>query len=458
MLLRFAQSTEHLNSMKNLSIEQIKGKISKLAIEETAVEFGFQLREPKKIDPVSFVGGFFMMVNAGKGTLNDWAKNICEFAGKLVSKQGVSQRLQFRQEAFAKQLLQSSLQAAAQQGKPAGKSSLFDSFGQVYLEDSTCIQLPDNLAEFFPGAFSHSGKSAVARIQLRLDLLGERYAELELNSYRDNDQGYAGAILSVMRPGDLCIRDMGYWCLEAFKGMAAMGAFFLSRLKPGVSILGVQGKEKMGLLPMLDELKRQGGKVLDIDILLGREARLPVRLVAIEVPQEVYQSRRRKALKDRNKKANHSGEYLRLLGWALFVTNVGRGAWSWKEIFRAYGFRWRIEVVFKCWKSKLRLQALFEKKESMSPARAVITFYLFLLWLTVFFVKWFDFFLRAVYASKGKLVSLLKFADFVKEHFWELLIADSLEQFSEIVAYYHTYEKRRKRSNFLEQLYLLKLT
>ena len=66
MLLRFVQSTEHLNSMKNKNIEQIKGKINKLPIEETANEFGFQLREPKKIDPVSFVGGFFMMMVAGK--------------------------------------------------------------------------------------------------------------------------------------------------------------------------------------------------------------------------------------------------------------------------------------------------------------------------------------------------------------------------------------------------------
>jgi hypothetical protein len=146
------------------------------------------------------------------------------------------------------------------------------------------------------------------------------------------------------------------------------------------------------------------------------------------------------------------------LGWTLLVTNVGRDTWSWKDLFKAYGFRWRIEVVFKCWKSKFGLQTLFDKKEPMSPARAVITFYLFLLWLTVFFVRWFDYFLRAVYASKEKLVSLLKFADFFKEHFWELLQADSLKQFTETIAYYHTYEKRRKRSNFLEQLYLLKLT
>lgn len=444
--------------MKNKNIEQIKGKISKLPIEETAVEFGFQVREPKKIDPVSFVGGFFMMMSAGKNALSDWAQGISEFAGQPVSKQGVAQRLQFRQEGFAGQLLKRSLQAVAHQGGPVKKSSLFGSFEQVYLEDSTCVQLPDNLAGAFPGAFSHSGESAVAKLQLRLNLLGERYEELVLNSYRDNDQGYAGAILSVMGAGDLCIRDLGYWDLGAFKEMAAKGAFFLSRLKPGVHVLGTEGKERLGLLALLKKLRGQGGKVLDTDVLLGKEAQFPARLVAIEAPQEVYQSRRRKALKDRNKKANHSEEYLELLGWTLFVTNVGRETWSWKDIFKAYGFRWRIEVVFKCWKSKFQLQALFDKKESMCPARAVMTFYLFLLWLTVFFVQWFGYFLWEVYASKGKLVSLLKFADYVKDHFWELLQADSLEQFTETVAYYHTYEKRRKRTNFLEQLYLLKLT
>jgi hypothetical protein len=85
--------------------------------------------------------------------------------------------------------------------------------------------------------------------------------------------------------------------------MAEMNACFLSRLKPDVQVLDVQGKEKMELLPLLKALRRQGEKVLDIDVLLGKQAQLPVRLVAIEVSQEVYQSRRRKALKDRSKKS-----------------------------------------------------------------------------------------------------------------------------------------------------------
>lgn len=444
--------------MKNINLEQIKRKIGELPIEKIAIESGFQKRGPKKIDPVSFVGGFFKMLCEGRNSLESWAQGICSFVGKLVSKQGVQFRLQFRQEGFAKRLLEESLRAFALKGASVPPPKLFGSFAGVYIEDSSCVKFPANLAEFFPGPFSHKGDCAVARVQLRLNLLNESCDGLHLGSYRDNDQGFAGDILSVLKAGWLCIRDMGYWSIAAFRGMASKGAFFLSRLKPGVLVVHPEGGEVMELLPLLEKCRRRGKKVLDMDVLLGKEERLPVRLVAVEVPQGVCQSRRRKALKDRNKKANHSEEYLGLLGWSLFVTNVGRGAWNWKDILNAYGFRWRIEVVFKCWKGKFGLQALFDKKESISPARAVITICLFLLWLTVFFVRWFGYFLQAVHHRKGKFVSLLKFADFVKERFCELLQTDDLEQFIETVAYYYTYGKRRNRYNYMEMLYALNLT
>jgi hypothetical protein len=46
---------------------------------------------------------------------------------------------------------------------------------------------------------------------------------------------------------------------------------------------------------------------------MGKEEQLPVRLVAVLAPPQVVQSRRRKAEKDRNKKANHSQEYMEML-------------------------------------------------------------------------------------------------------------------------------------------------
>jgi hypothetical protein len=46
----------------------------------------------------------------------------------------------------------------------------------------------------------------------------------------------------------------------------------------------------------------------------------------------------------------------------------------------------------------------------MTPARVVISFYLLLIWLTLFFVGWFNSFLIAIYKAKGKILSMIKFA------------------------------------------------
>lgn len=104
------------------------------------------------------------------------------------------------------------------------------------------------------------------------------------------------------------------------------------------------------------------------------------------------------------------------------------------------------------------MQQLFLNKQSLSPARVVITCLLFLVFVTLFFARWAAYFIRAVYQTTQKWVSLIKFADFVKERFMELLLSEDLSEFIPEVAYYYTYEKRKNRYNTLELLYDKKLS
>jgi transposase len=89
------------------------------------------------------------------------------------------------------------------------------------------------------------------------------------------------------------------------------------------------------------------------------------------------------------------------------MTNVPAETWEPRQLLEAYGCRWHVEIIFKCWKSKFDFARLFDKKQSMTPARVVISFYLLLIWLTLFFARWYNFFLIAIYQTKGKIVSLL---------------------------------------------------
>ena len=83
-----------------------------------------------------------------------------------------------------------------------------------------------------------------------------------------------------------------------------------------------------------------------------------MRLVAQPVPEAVANQRRRRARSNRDRRLNPGAEHLYLLGWNIFVTNVPRSVWPAKVLQPIYRVRWRIEIIFKAWKSHLGLRQL----------------------------------------------------------------------------------------------------
>ena len=65
-----------------------------------------------------------------------------------------------------------------------------------------------------------------------------------------------------------------------------------------------------------------------MDVLIGASQKLPVRLVAQMLPQEIAAERRRKAKANRDRRCKPSKASLTLLGWEIFITNVPRDIWS----------------------------------------------------------------------------------------------------------------------------------
>src|SRR5205807_2210411 len=82
-----------------------------------------------------------------------------------------------------------------------------------------------------------------------------------------------------------------------------------------------------------------------------------VRLVAIPVPEEVANERRRKA-KAQDRRSRPSAKRLFLMSWSLLLTNVPKSLWPAKVLPVIYRLRWRIEMIFKAWKSHLGLREL----------------------------------------------------------------------------------------------------
>lgn len=433
---------------------QISTKLAALPIVSLAASTNFTIHADAQLNARLLVLGFFMMVKNGENTLEKWALQVSKLSKRVFSKSAIHAILQFRQIAFAKSLLECVLSRAyfkePDKILPIG---LFEFFNQVFVEDSMCVKMPANLFNVFPGSHSKTGQAATARIQCRTELKTGSISRLAVQSFRDNDQKFAVDILHTLRPGDLVIRDLGYWSLKALKLIDWMKAFFLTRYRFGTYLYDADTAQQIDLHEQLQKAKKKGHTVVELSVHVGKKAKLPARLVAIKVPQNVEQQRRRKALKNRDRRLNHSKEYLELLGWTIFITNVPQHVWTVPQMLKVYGFRWRIEIIFKAWKSQFKFEHLFKTKQTLNEPRAKITLYFLLVWITLFFVPFYNLFLFEVFQRHQKFVSILKFANFFKEHFVELLNNLDLDFYIELVAKFCCYDRRKKIPNFCELLY-----
>jgi len=298
--------------------------------------------------------------------------------------------------------------SSAQKLRDAG---VFDAFRRVLIQDSTQIRLPQHLADYFPGAANQNRKvGAALKIQVVYNLLDETFTHFGLSGFRRTDQAASPDILSVASPGDLVLRDLGYFVIPVFQKLIDRGVHFLTRLRQNVAILDPQSLKRIDLLK---ELRNRG--FFDQSILLGAERKVQVRLVALPVPEQIANERRRKAKSNRDKRLNPSKEDLELLGWNIYVTSVESSIWSPETVQNAYGVRWRIEIVFKSWKSHFNLT--MTATGSASQVETLIWAKLFAICL---FQKLFAFFEH----STPRPISLLKSAQF-----FCLLLLSSLKDY-----------------------------
>jgi Transposase DDE domain len=334
------------------------------------------------------------------------------------------------------------------------KWKLFEAFPRVLIEDSTCQKVDSSLSAVFPT--TNDGKGSVAatmRVQTIYDLVRNCFVFFKLESYCNNDQSAAENILSVAQKGDLILRDRGYFILEVMRKIMNSGVYFLSLWKPEVSIWDIQTQKWIDLA---EYLRKISGNVVDIPILLGKTAQIPVRLVCLRLPDDIANSKRRKAKENAPKKSNHSEIYYELLGWNIFVTNVPLAIWSVLQISFAYRVRWRIETVFKCWKSVLNFKD-FALHTAVLPGRVMVSIHIILLQYALVFETVYNYFHEAVrqfHFSEGKKgtstpeLSMLQTADLIRTYFNLLMTQDDWKDFVPLFYKFATYENRKDRDNF----------
>ena len=246
---------------------------------------------------------------------------------------------------------------------------LLDRFTAFFIGDSTSIRLPDELQHEFPGCGGLEGSGLAAlKIQVRWNLKTGELPQVLIEVGKASD---AKSPIAQQTPlaGSLEIFDLGYFSLDRFRRLDAAQACFVSRLQHGTSVLDEQG-QVLSLREFLPAREVRG--VVDVPVQLGLQERLPCRLIAVRVPEEVAHRRRQKAREKARKHGRElSAEYSELLGWSLFVTNLPPERLTWKEAVVLYRARWQIELLFKLWKSHNQL-ALHRPGATAMEAMAVL--------------------------------------------------------------------------------------
>jgi len=320
--------------------------------EQVARETGFVQRTSKVSGAHWLRTWVFGFLETPDATLNQLAQVSTDLGVDLTA-QGVDDRVAAPAERYMAAMFRRSLELFRTHF--ALPLTLLERFSEVQVLDSTQIALPACLQDEFPGSGGAASEASL-KVHLLLELRRGKW-QMDLGPGCQPDRTFAA--LDAIVPGSLRLADLGYSHLDTWVRINEGEAYFLSRLNLSTSVFDPAAGEPIDLWAWL---QASSETVLERDIQLGANQRLPVRLVAFRLPQEVVDQRRQKAREAARRKGRPAptARYLALLAWNLFVTNVPTDQLPPHDVGLLYRVRWQIELIFKVWKSEAWLDRVGE--------------------------------------------------------------------------------------------------
>lgn len=285
------------------------------------------------------IASFVQMMQQGMHSYAVWSSCLAKMIRGTVSKQGVWNRINVAFIMLLKELVNSMLKQIAHH---KWDKTVYAFFEKVWVEDSTCVGLPDSMLRIWKGNRSYGQQKSVVKIHVALDVMSGKMGYCDLESYTTSEQALSKKIIGMAKAGDLLIRDLGYFVIETFKQLDEKKIYFLSRKRYGIKLYAPRtGKE----LTIKQLVKHKN--FVDREVYIGAEKKCKVRPVAVRLNREQKQARIEKAKKDRDKRVNHGKQYYFELGYAVFITNVGKEIWTPEQLVKAYRVRWNIEILIQ---------------------------------------------------------------------------------------------------------------
>lgn len=402
-----------------------------------AVQTGF-IRRCRQIQAVAFVVYLIAESIRGCVSCNDLAAVIETETGVAASRQAYHQKM-----GDAGLRLLEAILAKILHSKTLGTlHSHFHRFGRILIQDSTILQLPTRLLKAFSGVGNAHVQVCNARIQSVFDLLSGGFPHWSIDPYTKNDIVSASEL--EVNAGDLVLRDRGYFTIDECERIQQARADFVSRYKHKTTLYDPQTGQELDLARLLETQRN-----LDQWVVIGADRKTPVRLVAMEVSQETAGRRRQKAR--REQKGHHPSQaVLFLMGWTIFLTSLPSQALSVEQIIEVYGLRWKIEILFKVWKSHLS----FDKIHAVGAIQLRLILIARFIALLLLYEKLYLPLQLRVDQDCQKTVSLLKLVRYVSRNLQGIprLLNEINHRGNGLrnIERYCTYDKR-KRQNFIDK-------
>lgn len=417
--------------------------IGEKEIEKIAINCSFMVRKGL-VSPADLLYAICCQSTQGTVSFNDLAAKIDAENSISVSRQAIAKKVNKQSAlAFLQKIL--SLVIMSKMDKEL-ICSLRNTckYKRILVQDSTILALPIRLFDIFSGVSNGHCSVCNARIQCVYDLIAENFISFTIDTYTKNDLKAAPEL--QLEPGDMVIRDRGYWSFSEVQRHLSIGADCIYRYKK-CQFLDVVTGVKINLLERL-----KADNKLDLMVKLPNEESTIVRLIAFPVSEAIANNRRMKAKKEM--KSTPTKEMLELLSWSIFVTTIPETEADYDFIFKAYSLRWRIEIIFKAWKSNME----FSKIHNVSQKQlSIILFARFI--MIIICIQYIYAPARQIIRKLDKYLSLIKLVRYLMKNPVKILqIVRGILNFKGKIdcqilsmAKYCCYEKR-KRKNFESNL------
>jgi hypothetical protein len=320
-----------------------------------ARETGFVKRE-RKLTGASFVQVMALgHLHQPEATLDQLTQDA-QVCGVQISAPGLHQRCTESAATFLQAVLAELVeQVVTVKAVPV---ALFKRFQQVIIEDASTIVLPAALAQRWQGCGGSSTGSrehtaSALKLHVRLDLKRGQLIGPHLSAGRVHEL-HGPLREQPLSAGSLYVADRGYWSLSRLRELSEQGVRFCQHPKANTVFYDRQGKR----IDLETALPRTIGQVKVMHVSLGKQDRLPVRLLMVRIPKEVVEQRRERLSEEaRDKGKAVSEQQWKLAEWTLVVTNAAAKHIGVEQALVLLRERWLIELLFKLWKSQGQIDA-----------------------------------------------------------------------------------------------------